>query len=293
MSIPKTQLSIIIVSWNVCKLLRQCLRSIKEQTRLSYEIIVVDNASTDGSADMVANEFPEVILIRNSKNRGFGAANNQGLAIARGQFVIFLNDDTEILDHALDKMVSYLEANPSTGIVGARLLNSDRTVQVGTARRFPDFKVLATMLLGLHSFLQKKIWLQDYYLSKENFRTTKLVDQVMGASLMTRRQLLKNIGSFDEHFWIWFEEVDLCKRFHDSGYKIAVLAPAEIIHHKGQSFAQQVKIKKFFHLSRSLIIYSYKHLPLYQPLLLIFLWPLGFIIALLVQIFNLKPRTRQ
>jgi GT2 family glycosyltransferase len=290
MSDPNPQLSIIIVSWNVSELLRSCLQSIREQTKISHEIIVIDNASTDGSADMVAHEFPQAKLIRNSRNRGFGAANNQGLAKASGEFVIFLNDDTVILDQALDKMVNFLKQSDSVGIVGARLLNPDKTIQVGTARRFPNFKILATMLLGLHSFFRKKKWLQAYYLTNQKFQKTQSVDQVMGASLMTRRQLLKNIGSFDEHFWIWFEEVDLCKRFRDSGYKIAVLATAEIIHHKGQSFAQQIKLKKFCHLSRSLIIYSYKHLPLYQPLLLILLWPIGFLNALLIQIFNLKPR---
>lgn len=288
MNNPK--LSIIIVSWNVRDLLQQCLQSVSKETTCDYEIIVIDNASSDGSADMIAKTFPAVHLIRNQRNRGFGAASNQGVVKARGEYIIFLNDDTQVLDCALDKMVAYLEANNSTGIVGARLLNDDRSVQVGTARQFPSFKVLITMLLGVHSLLMKKEWLRDYYMIGDKFSKTQPVDQVMGASLMTRHQLLKRIGRFDENFWIWFEEVDLCKRVRDAGYAISVLANAEIIHHKGKSFAQQIKLKKFWHLSHSLIVYAYKHRPLYQPLVLLTLWPLGAINALLVQALNLKPR---
>ena len=158
MSKNRPTLSIIIVSWNVRDLLRRCLQSIYDQTKIPFEIFVVDNASSDGSADMVAKEFKNVKLIRNPKNRGFAAANNQAVKLTRGEYIMFLNDDTEILDSALDKMTKYLEKASSTGIAGARLLNSDKTIQVGTARTFPSCKILATMLLGLHAFLMKKEW---------------------------------------------------------------------------------------------------------------------------------------
>jgi len=288
----KPTISIIIVSWNVRDLLRRCLQSIYDQTKTSFEIFVVDNASSDGSADMVAAEFEDVKLIRNRKNRGFAAANNQAVKLARGDYIIFLNDDTEILDSALDKMAAYLKDNKSTGIAGARLLNADKTIQVGTARTFPSFKVLSTMLLGFHSFLMKKDWLQKYYMLGNDFDKTQSVDQVMGASLMTRRSIIQRLGSFDEKFWIWFEEVDLCKRVKNAGYDIAVIAPAEIIHHKGKSFVQQIKLKKFWHLSKSLLHYSWKHFPPYQPILLALMWPLGALVALAVQITGLKSRQK-
>ncbi|MFC1617944.1 glycosyltransferase family 2 protein [Patescibacteria group bacterium] len=286
MNNPK--LSIIIASWNVRDLLRQCLQSIYIETKISFEIIVVDNASRDDSADMVAKNFPQVKLIRNKTNRGFGAANNQGIKIAKGEFVIFLNDDTKITDHALDKMVAFLEKTPEAGIAGARLLNTDHTLQIGTARQFPTFKILVTMLLGLHSFLLKKPWLKKFYLVDERFKSTREVDQVMGASLMTRRSIIEKTGAFDEKFWIWFEEVDLCKRVHDSGYKIFVVSNAEIVHHKGKSFEHHVKIKKFFYLSGSMFVYAAKHLLPWQSFLLYLLWPFGFLIALIVQVTGIK-----
>lgn len=284
------KLSIIIVSWNVRELLRKCLASIFDQTKIPFEVIVVDNASSDGSAEMVAERFPQVRLIRNNKNVGFGKANNQGTKLARGKYVIFLNDDTEVKDGALDKMVVCLEAQPEIGIVGARLLNPDGSLQRGTARQFPSFKILVTMLLGWHSFLLNRDWLRQYYLLDENFTRDTEVDQVMGASLMTRKNLLDKLGGFDEEFWIWFEEVDLCQRYKEAGYKIYVVGRAEIIHHQGKSFVQILKIKKFCQLARSLLIYSRKHLLPYQFILLCLLWPLGFLDALTIQILGLKPK---
>ncbi len=285
-----TKLSIIIVSWNVRELLRKCLTSIFYQTKIPFEVIVVDNASHDGSAEMVAKEFPRVRLIRNTKNIGFGKANNQGVKLARGEYVIFLNDDTEIKSSALDKMVAYLAAHPDVGVVGARLLNPDGSLQRGTARQFPDFKVLATMLLGWHSFLLHKKWLRRHYLLDETFSRDTAVDQVMGASLMTRQDLLDRLGGFDEEFWIWFEEMDLCQRYKEAGYKIQVVSQAAIIHHQGKSFVQIFKLKKFCQLSRSLLIYSRKHLLYYQFLCLALLWPLGWLDALAIQILGLKPK---
>lgn len=285
-----TKLSIIIVSWNVRALLQKCLASIYRETKTALEVIVVDNASTDGSADLVANEYPQVKLIRNTKNLGFARANNQGLRLARGEYVIFLNDDTEIRSSALDTMVDFLDRHQEAGIIGARLLNADGSLQRGTARQFPTAKILATMLLGWHSFLLNKPWLRKYYLLDEKFERDTEVDQVMGASLMTRLALLKRLGSFCEEFWIWFEEVDLCQRYRAAGHKIFVVSAAEITHHQGKSFVQVFKLKKFAQLSRSLLIYSRKHLYFYQFILLALLWPLGFITALAVQLLGLKPK---
>lgn len=284
------KLSIIIVSWNVRELLRKCLISIFNQTRIPFEVIVVDNASRDGSAAMVAKNFPQVRLIRNSKNVGFAKANNQGVKIATGEYMIFLNDDTEIKSGALEKMATWLDQHPETGIIGARLLNPDGSLQLGTARRFPGFKVLATMLLGWHSLLLRQEWLRRYYMLGDQFTRDTKVDQVMGASLMTRKNLLNKLGGFCEEFWIWFEEVDLCQRCKEAGYKIFVISQAEIVHHQGKSFVQIFKLKKFCQLSRSLLIYSRKHLLYYQFLCLALLWPLGWLDALAIQILGLKPK---
>ncbi|EKD49385.1 MAG: hypothetical protein ACD_63C00165G0002 [uncultured bacterium] len=284
-------LSIIILSWNVKNLLRRCLRSVFDKTNdIDFEVFVIDNASSDGSADMVGKEFPKAKLIRNDDNKGFAKANNQAIKLCHGEQIILLNPDTEILDSALAKMVRFLNEHPKAGIVGARLLNLDKTLQVGTARRFPTIGILTTMMLGLHSFLLKKKKYKDYYMLDEKFEHITEVDQVMGASLMAKREVFSKIGALDEKFWIWFEEVDFCKRAKNAEYKVFVLPDAEIIHHKGKSFIQQPKLKKYFQLSKSIIHYASKHFSKFNFIILILLWPLGFLQAALVQILGIKPR---
>lgn len=278
------KLSIIIVSWNVKELLKKCLRSIYEQTKnISFEIFVVDNNSKDESLEMVAREFPHVKLIRNAKNMGFSAANNQAIKKCTGEYIILLNPDTEILDSALEDMVKFLEENSEIGIVGAKLLNPDRTNQIGLARKFPSFFVLTTMMLGLHKILIKKNKaLQNYYMLDENFNRTVEVDQVMGADLMFTREVLETVGLLDAKFWIWFEEVDFCKRAKDAGYKIYIYPKSEIIHHVGKSFIQTPKLTKYFNLSMSLMHYARKHFGFLQYFLLTLLWPLGLLQAMTV-----------
>lgn len=146
------------------------------------------------------------------------------------------------------------------------------------------------MLLGWHSFLHQRAWLRRYYMLNERFAQDTEVDQVMGASLMTRKSLLEQLGSLDEKFWIWFEEVDLCQRYREAGYKIFVVSAAEIAHHQGKSFGQVIKLKRFHLLSRSLLRYSRKYLMYYEFLCLAALWPLGWLDALVIQLLGLKPK---
>ena len=127
--VPSIDVSIIIVNWNTCDLLRQCLQSVYEQGSSNYEVIVVDNASSDDSVNMVRREFSQVILLTNSVNRGFAAANNQGMALAKGRYVLLLNSDTIVLDRAIEKTVAYADRNPNTAVTGCRILNPDGTLQ--------------------------------------------------------------------------------------------------------------------------------------------------------------------
>jgi len=170
-------LSIIIVNWNTKNLLKQCLESIKDHTKkISYEIIVIDNASTDGSADMVETDFPEVILIKNKTNKGYGRANNQGLIRAQGKYVLFLNSDITVNDNCLDEMFDFMEDNPEVGAASCKLTNPDGSLQP-SCRRFPSFKVFFLMLIGLRAVFPKMKIFQKYMMLDWNHSDLREVDQ--------------------------------------------------------------------------------------------------------------------
>ncbi|MFA6428033.1 MAG: glycosyltransferase family 2 protein [Candidatus Buchananbacteria bacterium] len=279
-------LSIIIVSWQVKDILRQCLKSIYDQTKnISFEVIVVDNNSSDGSPAMIKQEFPSVKLIANSDNRGFARANNQGGNIANGDFLIFLNPDTEILDNALGRMVDYLKNNPAVGILGPQLLNTDHTLQP-SIRRFPRLRDQLLILSKLPNFFPSLI--AGYTAQAFNYKVTQPVEQVMGAALMFRREVKERIGLMDEYFWQYFDEIDFCKLSQEAGWQNWYLAEAKILHHKGTAFSQQRAVFKQYHWNRSLIYYAGKHWPAWQVLVLYLVWPFSMLLAILQQLFKVK-----
>jgi N-acetylglucosaminyl-diphospho-decaprenol L-rhamnosyltransferase len=234
-------LSIVIVSWNVRDLLRQCLRSIIANLRLAdlptCEVIVVDNVSTDGSADMVRAEFPNVHLIVNAENRGFPAANNQGLALATGRYVLILNPDTEVIGGALATMVAYADANPDVGVIGPQLLNDDAdkcpSVQ-SSRRRFPTLATALFESTWLQAWAPRHL-LQHYYVQDQPDDATLDVDWVKGAALMARREAIEQVGPMDEEYFMYSEELDWCKRFKDAGWRVIYLPAAQVIHYGGKS----------------------------------------------------------
>lgn len=239
MSASPPDLTIIIVSWNVRELLYACLQSVAhEQDSLSLEVVVVDSASADGSAAMVAEQFPWVHLIACEHNVGFPRGNNLGLAAANGRYVLLLNPDTEIRPGALATMVNYLDAHSDVGVVGPQLLNSDGTVQ-SSRRRFP------TLLTGLF----ESTWLQDiapqavlrhFYALDLPDNETADVDWVVGACLMTRRDVVKRVGMLDEDYFMYSEELDWCRRMKMAGWRVIYLPAAQVLHHYGKSSEQAV-----------------------------------------------------
>lgn len=282
----KLQLSIIIVSWNVKGLLRDCLRSIQHFLHtVPHEVIVVDNASTDGSADMVAGEFPQIDLIRNKQNIGFGRANNLGLAKARGKYVFFLNDDTKILDANIVKAIHFLEQHPETGLVGVHLLNPDGTNQP-SVRHFPKVGDQLLYVLKLHVFFPRAKSLRRYLAQDFDYTRQTTVDQIMGAAMLAPTNLIKELGGFDPKFPNWFEEVDLCKRVQQKGLKVQYLPIADIVHVKGASFAQQrpVKLQRVFNYSMRR--YFRKWEPWWAYVLIVLAQPVSIIAAMVVQIFD-------
>ncbi len=269
-------LSIVIVNWNVRELLRRCLASIagsdallleetqppaqnadKAGRRWLAEVIIVDNASTDDSVSMLNETFPWVQMIANRQNLGFTKANNQGLAASRGRYVLFLNPDTEATPQAFGQMLAYAEAHPQVGVLGPQLCNSDGNVQ-SSRRRFPT---LATFFLE-STVLQRK-WahnrvLDHYFVRDRPDDAISQVDWVVGACMLVRRSVLDAIGGFDEGFFMYSEELDLCHRAVDAGWQVVFLPDALVIHHEGKS-SEQVVAARHIHFFTSRVRYVHKY----------------------------------
>lgn len=259
-------LSIVIVNWNVCDLLRDCLKSIQTTTHnITYEVIVVDSASSDQSVEMVKAEFPTVKLYAQHENVGFTRGNNIGLNVATGRHLLLLNPDTVVLDHAIEQMVTYLDQNPSVGIVGAHTLNTDGTHQ-STRRRFPTFITALFESTWLQSYAPQSI-LNHFYVYDIPNDAIAPVDWVQGSALMARREVYDQIGGLDTKFVMYSEEVDWCKRAKDQGWDVIYHGGAKIIHHGGQSTAQ-IAAKKHIYFQESKLRYFRKHHGAFQAQLL-------------------------
>ena len=253
------ELSIVIVSWNVQRLLSRCLRSVLDGSKSlapDAEVIVVDNGSADGSAQMVRIEFPQVRLIANADNRGFPAANNQGIGIAKGRYVLLLNPDTEVVADALAVMISYADAHPDVGVVGPRLLNPDGSVQP-SRRRFPTLFTAFFESTWLERYAPRRL-LERYYVLDQPDDATLSVDWVDGSALMARRDAIEQVGLMDEGFFMYSEELDWCRRFRGAGWGVVYLPTACIIHHRGKS-SEQVAAARHLHFQTSKIRYFRKH----------------------------------
>jgi N-acetylglucosaminyl-diphospho-decaprenol L-rhamnosyltransferase len=228
-------LSIIVLSWNVRELLRECLASLPQNDE-RVEIIVVDAASADGSADMVQAEFPAVRLLSQAENLGYTRGNNVGLCAARGRYLLILNPDTTVAGEALADMVAYMEAHPHVGALGPQLTDPDGTVQ-STRRRFPTLATVFFESTWLQPLAPRSL-LDRYYARDLPDGAVSQVDWVMGAALLVRREAYAQVGGLDEGFFMYSEEVDWCRRLKAAGWQVVYFPPARIIHHAGRSSEQ-------------------------------------------------------
>lgn len=252
------ELSIIIVAWNTRDILMDCLESIvRHSPSRASEIIVVDNASADGTADSVRRGFPQVLVLSNDVNRGFAAANNQGMERASGQYILLLNPDTIVHPQSLDSLCEFMDRHEDVAICGPRLLNGDGTLQQ-SARRFPTFRGALhkyTVLRSLGIFRAHYVrWMMKDFAHDRQMD----VDQVMGSALLLRRSLLERIGIMDERFFMYYEEVDLCYRVKQAGGRVVFVPDAVITHLGGQS-SKQVPVDRYVILMESLLRYFRKH----------------------------------
>lgn len=248
--------SIVIVNWNVRDLLRRCLHSIVQTPVSGIEVIVVDNASTDGSGDVVQVEFPDVHLVINARNQGFPAAVNQGISLARGRYVLVLNPDTEVLGDAVATMVAFADEHPDVGVVGPQLLNPDGSVQ-SSRRRFPTLATALFESTWLQPYAPRRL-LERYRVGDQPDGVVQDVDWLTGAALMARRQAIEQVGPMDERFFMYSEELDWCRRFREAGWRVVYLPTAQIIHHEGKS-SEQVLPARHIHFQTSKVRYFRKY----------------------------------
>lgn len=253
------RVSVIIVNWNTRDLLCDCIQSVMDQTTSSYEIIVVDNASQDETAAMVQAEFPNTILIANKENRGFAAANNQGLEIARGHFVLLLNPDTIVLDRAIDTMLAWAAQHPDVGCVGCQVLEGPDAIQ-RTCFADPGPLNLIIVELGLMRLAKYIKYFGRPWYTWWDRRSGRDVDVVSGMFMLVPHVVLDKVGPLDDAFFIYAEEADWCRRIRDAGWRCVFAPEAQIIHLDGGSKStSQIRSKMYVQMQKSHLIYVRKH----------------------------------
>ena len=229
-------LSIVIVNYNVKEFLQNLLHSIeKASSNISKEIIIIDNASDDGSVEVIKDKFPSTKLIENKINVGFGKANNQGLEIARGEHILFINPDCIVSEDTFDKLITFFESNPNCGLAGCKILNSDGSLQLACRRSFPGPWTSFTKVTGLSGLFPNSKIFARYNLTYRDENKTYEVDAVSGSFMMMRRDVYKKTGGFDEQFFMYGEDLDLCYRVQKAGYKVFYVHNTQVIHYKGES----------------------------------------------------------
>lgn len=246
--------SVIIISYNVSKLLEACLDSLYSHAgKFPFEVLVVDNASTDDSRQMVNQKFPQVRLFASQKNLGFAGGNNLAIPRARGQYLLLLNPDTVVLPDALDELVYFLDAQPQAGAAGSKLLNPDGSLQESC---FPFPGLLRESWRMLH--LDALYPLARYPMEDWSPALPHSVDVIQGASLMLRKTALDQTGILDETFFMYSEEVDLCYRLKKNGWSLHYIPSSAVIHYGGQSTRQTAE-RMFLQLYQSKILFFRKH----------------------------------
>jgi GT2 family glycosyltransferase/lipopolysaccharide/colanic/teichoic acid biosynthesis glycosyltransferase len=263
------ELSVIIVNYNVKHFLEQALISIQKAIQgIDTEIFVVDNASQDGSVAMLRQKFPTVKLILNIKNVGFAAANNFAIKQSQGKYVLFINPDTIVQEDTFRTLISFFENHPDAGMVGCKILNPDGTLQLACRRSFPTAWVALSRLTGLSRLFPKSRLFGRYNLTYLNPDEIYPVEAISGSFMMTRKDALQQVGFFDETWFMYGEDLDLCFRFGIAGWKIYYVPTTKIIHFKGESSRQsEFDVIRLFYQAMRLFVAKYYKSYLFQFLL--------------------------
>jgi hypothetical protein len=251
-------ISIIIVNWNTRDLLRNCLESVhKTVHEITYEIIVVDNASQDGSVAMLRESYPRVHVIQNAENRGFGAANNQAMRIMAGRYALLLNSDTILKDNAVRELFAFMEAHPDAAMACGQLLNADGSKQNSMAN-FPNLFTLMVNTPLLEYLLPGR-----YPSKRHHYNKPIEIDSAIGACMMVRKEAIDEVGMFDERYFFFFEETDWAYQMKQAGWKIYHVPTAFITHLQGQSIGRNPRGRIEFYRSRYQYFRKWKSGPYY------------------------------
>lgn len=252
--------SIVIITWNSEKYIKPCLVSILKQKNYgfkNFELIVIDNNSKDNTVPIIEHEFSRVFLIKNKSNEGYAKANNQGLKIAQGEYVLLLNPDTELQDNFFQPILNFIERNQMVGAIAPKMLNLDLSIQ-HSIRSFPNYSILLWELTGLaQCFPNHRIfgkWRMVYF----NYNEPAEIDQPMASCLLIQKNAVDEVGCFDENFPMFYNDVDFCYRLKHAGWQIYYLPKSAVIHERGAS-TKRVRTKMIFSMHKSLYHYFEKH----------------------------------
>ena len=237
-------ISIILVNWNTKQLLINCIDSIIENVKLTYEIWVVDNASSDGSVDAVKNRFPDINIIQNNTNLGFAAANNKALKQINAKYALLLNTDTIIKPYSIEALFDYLESSPEAAMACGQLLNADGSKQNSIANFPHPFTLL------FNETVLRLLFPSKFPSKRKEYSTPISIDSCIGACLMVRKIAIEKVGLFDDRYFFFMEETDWALRMKNAGWKICFVPQAEIVHLQGQSVGHNVQSRILFYSSR-------------------------------------------
>jgi len=289
------ELSIVIVNYNTQELLKNCLKSVfKKIKNIPLEVLVIDNASTDLSLDMVQKEFPEVKIITNRENVGFAKANNQAIKKAVGKYILLLNPDTVILDEGLKELLKFMNEHPEAGACGPLILNSDGTIQRQCKRSFPNFWNSFTYYSGLWKLFPRSKWWRKnfgrYFLLDKPDDKICEVDQLSGAAMIVRKSILEKVGLMNEDYIMYWDDTDWCFRIKKAGWKIYYVPLAKIIHYGGAGGVQLHAFKNLWYFHRGAYLFYKRYLAPSYLFLTNFLYYSGvwfiFILKLLSNLFR-------
>jgi hypothetical protein len=251
---------VCIVTYRARDMLRDCLESLDQHTRLAFEVIVVDNGSQDGVVEMLRREYPHVCLVENQDNAGYTRPMNQALRLGRGRYLMQLNPDTLILPEAIDRLVAFMDQHPKIGICGPKVLNRDLTLQKPCRRGEPRPWAVLTYFLGLSARYPSSPLFSQYLLTYLDEDQINPVDGVAGSCMLVRRALVDQIGYLDERYFAYQEDADFCFRARQAGWKVYYMPEAQIIHYGGQGGSRVQPYRSIYEWHRSYFVYYRQHL---------------------------------
>ena len=262
MNKSKIDLSIVIITWKMKNLLKVCVDSIYRCTKgLTFELIIIDNYSNDGTIELIENKFPNAFLIKNDENKGVAPARNQGIQIAKGKYVLILDADMELTEDSISQMFNFMESKESCGVVGCKLIDSAGNLQY-SCKKFPTFKALLYRRLEKFSFIKNSKVLRDHTMAEWAHDKAQKVDYLIGACQFIRRDLMDQIGFYDDKIFYGPEDIDYCLRAWHAGWEVWYYPFTKIFHHEQritkQKFFSKISVKHFIGISYLFKKYSWK-----------------------------------